>query len=83
MIYRCTVCGDFTAEQYVAPETEPTVPEETVPATESAEVKEELSFKGIPVWFIAACALGVSLIINIALWISVAVWRKRAKRVYE
>ena len=83
VIYRCTVCGDFTAEQYIPAETEPSVPEETMPATEPAEVKEELSFKGIPVWFIAACGLGVSLIINIALWISVAVWRKRAKRDYE
>jgi len=77
--YRCTVCGDFTAEQYIPLETEPAVPEESVPATEPDDANGELSFKGIPVWFLTACGLGVSLIVNIALLISVRVWRRRAK----
>lgn len=83
VIYRCTVCGDFTAEQYVVeiPETEPTVPEETLPAAaKPAEAKQELSFMGIPVWFLVACGLGLSVIINVVLWICLAVSRKRARK---
>lgn len=79
VIYRCVDCGYFTAEQYV-PEAEPAVPEVTVPVTEPDASGEELSFRGIPVWMIAVCGLGVSLILNIVLLISVGVWRKRAKR---
>ena len=34
VVYRCTVCGDFTAEQYIPADTEPTDPAETKPLTE-------------------------------------------------
>jgi len=73
--YRCTVCGHFKAE-LVAPVTEPT----TEPVVEPEPVNDELTFQGIPVWMLAAGGLGVSLVLNIILMISLGVWRRRAKR---
>lgn len=82
MTYCCTVCGQFRAE-LVMETTEPTEPPTTEPIVVApAPVNEELSFKGIPVWMIAAGGFGISLILNIILMISVAVWRNRARR-YE
>ena len=72
--YRCTDCGHFKAE-LVDPVTEPTEPV-TVPEPAS----EELTFKGIPVWILAAGGLAISLVLNIILMISLGVWRRRAKR---
>ena len=68
------MCGHFKAE-LVEPVTEPTEP---VIVPEPAN--EELTFKGIPVWMLAAGGLGVSLVLNIILMISLGVWRRRAKR---
>lgn len=66
--YACKICKHVIVEE-LPEETVPeeTVPEETVPeSTEPTEtIRAEKSFYGIPLWFIFACALCVSLIVNI------------------
>ncbi len=67
--YFCTDCNAFKTEIYV-PETEPVTQQTPEPST----------WQDLPLWMFLAAGLGVSIVINLILFIRVIVLGKRMKR---